>query len=51
VGHAFGRSIETQTLVQLGPAAEKIIEAAKEKEADLIVMATHGRTGLSQTGL
>jgi hypothetical protein len=27
--------------------AEKIIEAAKEKDADLIVMATHGRTGLS----
>jgi universal stress protein A len=43
----FGQMVETQTLVQLGPAAEKIIEAAKEKEADLIVMATHGRTGLS----
>jgi nucleotide-binding universal stress UspA family protein len=25
----------------------KIIEAAQEKAADLIVMATHGRTGLS----
>ncbi|MGB9441534.1 MAG: universal stress protein [Desulfobacterales bacterium] len=31
----------------MGPAAEKIIEAAKDKDADMIVMATHGRTGLS----
>jgi universal stress protein A len=31
----------------VGPAAEKIIEAAKDKDADMIVMATHGRTGLS----
>ena len=38
--------VETQTLVKVGPDAEKIIEAAQEKDADLIVMATHGRTGL-----
>ena len=31
----------------MGPAAEKIIEAAKDKDADMIVMATHRRTGLS----
>ena len=31
----------------MGPADEKIIEAAKDKDADMIVMATHGRTGLS----
>jgi nucleotide-binding universal stress UspA family protein len=43
----IGQTVETQTLVEVGPAAEKIIEAAKEKDADLIVMATHGRTGLS----
>jgi nucleotide-binding universal stress UspA family protein len=43
----FGQTVETQTFVEVGPAAEKIIEAAKEKDADLIVMATHGRTGLS----
>jgi len=39
--------IETQTLVEVGQAADRLIEAAKEKKADLIVMATHGRTGLS----
>ena len=43
----FGQTVETQTLVEVGPAAERIIEAANKKDADLIVMATHGRTGLS----
>ena len=41
------QTVETQTLVKVGPAAEKIIEAATEKNADLIIMTTHGRTGLS----
>ncbi len=41
------QEIEKQTLVEVGPADEKIISAANEKNADLIVMATHGRTGLS----
>ena len=41
------QEIEKQTLVEVGPADEKIIAAAKENNADLIVMATHGRTGLS----
>ena len=36
-----------QTLVEVGPADERIIEAAKEKAADLIVMTSHGQTGLS----
>jgi nucleotide-binding universal stress UspA family protein len=40
-------AVETQTLVEVGQAAERLIAAAKEKNADLIVMATHGRTGLS----
>lgn len=43
----FTQAVETQTLVEVGQAAERLIEAAKEKNADLIVMATHGRTGLS----
>jgi universal stress protein A len=41
------QGVETQTLVEVGQAAERLIEAAKENKADLIVMATHGRTGLS----
>jgi len=43
------QTVETQTLVNVGPTAEKIIEAAQEKNADLIVMTTHGRTGFSHT--
>ena len=41
------QTVEAQTLVEVGPAAEGVIEAAKEKDADLIVMTTHGRTGFS----
>jgi nucleotide-binding universal stress UspA family protein len=43
----FKQAVETQTLVEVGQAADRLIEAAKEKKPDLIVMATHGRTGLS----
>jgi len=40
------QTVELQTLVKVGAADEKIIETAREKAADLIVMATHGRSGL-----
>ncbi|MGD8292836.1 MAG: universal stress protein [Desulfobacterales bacterium] len=43
----FRQEVETDTLVEVGPADEKLIDAAKKNNADLIVMATHGRTGLS----
>ena len=35
-----------QSLVRLGPAYEEIAAAARETDADLIVIATHGHTGL-----
>jgi nucleotide-binding universal stress UspA family protein len=37
-----------ETGVWYGPAAAAIIEAAKLKKADLIVMSTHGRSGLGR---
>ncbi len=40
------QTVAVQTLVKVGPADEIIVEAAQEKAASLIVMATHGRTGL-----
>ena len=43
----FRQEVEKQTLVEVGSADEKIISAAQENNADVIVMATHGRTGLS----
>ena len=36
------------TGVWYGPAAAAVIEAAKLKKADLIVMSTHGRSGLGR---
>jgi universal stress protein A len=35
------------TEVRTGPAARQILESAREKAVDLIVMGTHGRTGLA----
>jgi len=37
-----------QHIELLGDPAEGIVQAAREEGADLIVMATHGRSGLSQ---
>jgi universal stress protein A len=44
-GNEKGMGIER--LVKKGDPSEEIIRAAKEKEADLIIMSTHGRKGLS----
>ena len=41
------RRIKLRTLLRNGAPYEAIVEAAKRLKADLIVMATHGRTGLS----
>ena len=38
--------VEVNTVVQFGNAAERIVSYARRPEIDLIVMATHGRTGL-----
>lgn len=37
--------IETNTRVAFGPVVDGIMLAAKQEEADLIAMASHGRTG------
>jgi len=41
------KNIEVTTMVSAGHAAEEIIKAASETNADLIAMSTHGRSGLS----
>ena len=38
--------VEVHTVVQFGNPAERIVSYARSPEIDLIVMATHGRTGL-----
>lgn len=40
--------LETQTVVQEGRAAESILKFAAGEEVDLIVLSSHGRSGLSR---
>jgi nucleotide-binding universal stress UspA family protein len=42
------KGIETLTRVAHGPVVEAIITAAEREGADLIAIASHGRSGLSQ---
>jgi|ERR1017187_9444 nucleotide-binding universal stress UspA family protein len=46
VSQALPPEVSSQTLVRRGRPANEIIEAAKELDADLIVLPTHGHTGL-----
>ena len=40
-------TVRCETLVASGDPAERVLNAARELDADLIVMGTHGRRGLS----
>lgn len=42
----IGASVDA--IIVSGPIADAIIDFAREKEADLIAMSTHGRTGPSR---
>ncbi len=42
------RNLNMQTVIEFGPVGETIIDYAREHPIDLIVMATHGRSGLSR---
>jgi universal stress protein A len=44
---AAAAHIDVTRLVDMGVPYQKIVETATAEEVDLIVMATHGRTGLS----
>jgi nucleotide-binding universal stress UspA family protein len=41
------RRVAVRPLLSLGTAHQAILESAKKLKADLIIMSTHGRTGLS----
>ena len=42
----LGTQVQVELVVKEGPAAEEILRMADEKNVDLIVMATHGRSGV-----
>jgi len=42
------KGIETRKHITQGPVVENIIEVANKESADLIAIASHGRTGLSR---
>jgi nucleotide-binding universal stress UspA family protein len=42
------KGLKTKARVVHGPVVEEIINAAEQEEADLIAIASHGRSGLSQ---
>jgi nucleotide-binding universal stress UspA family protein len=49
VGYGLPREpVPLTTAISLGPTAETIAEEARRRRADLIVMATHGYTGLER---
>jgi len=43
---SWGKPASVQTTVRWGEIVEEIVLEAKEKSIDLVVIATHGRTGL-----
>ena len=47
-GKARARGVRATALLREGDAAEQIVRAARSKRADLLVLGTHGRTGLSK---
>jgi nucleotide-binding universal stress UspA family protein len=47
-GEYENRGIQTRTFVEKGPVVSTIIQVAEREGADLIAMASHGRTGLSR---
>ena len=47
-GELRGEGIETKAIVESGPIVSIILDVAEREKADLIAMASHGRTGLSR---
>jgi len=45
IGEAVSSELQAETVVVAGDPARRILELADEKKADLILIATHGRTG------
>ena len=42
----YGEDIEIKNYIRVGKAQDEILAVAEEYKADLIILGTHGRTGL-----
>lgn len=47
-GEFSAKKVAVKTIVEYGPAVLTILELAAREQADLIAMASHGRTGLAR---
>jgi len=47
-GELRSQGIDVKTVVESGPIVSVILEVAERERADLVAMASHGRTGLSR---
>ena len=48
LGKAVAAKVKAKVEVHVGDAYEMIVDISKKKKADLIVMGSHGRTGLTR---
>lgn len=48
LGKAVAAKVKAKVEVHVGDAYEMIVDIAKKKKADVIVMGSHGRTGLTR---
>src|SRR4030065_871963 len=48
LGKAVAAKVKAKVEVHVGDAYEMIVEIARKKKADIIVMGSHGRTGLTR---
>ena len=46
VAGGLAASLQTTTVVRVGPPHVQVVQYAREQDIDLIVLATHGRSGL-----
>lgn len=47
-GELRKKGINTQTMIEVGPIVASILHVAQGEKAELIAMASHGRTGLAR---
>jgi nucleotide-binding universal stress UspA family protein len=51
LGSVAGSGLKTRVRLEEGPPAQRILEVATQEAADILVVGTHGRTGLERLAL